>query len=226
MTLKERSNSTVLLDRVLDGLQPGSEVIDAGANAGDFTQKLAARGFHVFAFEPIPSLYENLRKRFDQNLKVSEQHYALSDKWDFIKVNVQSCWTLVPDGTAGLERAAEFKDSRPFHISCVALDDFCDEEMVAPAFIKMDVDGYEFKALRGARGCLMLCKPPIMLELNCYINKLGEDPKEFVQYLLDLGYVFWSMDGEVSMDSLEDIMAQWPYHSSYDVMLLPKGYEL
>lgn len=214
------------MDKVLASLPPKSEIVDAGANTGGFTEKFAALGHRVFAFEPVPGLFSNLVQKFKDNEQVFVFPEALSDVADCIKVNVQSCWTLVPDGTAGLERASEYKDSQSFEMETCTLDEYFDLFGLEVSFIKMDVDGYEFKALRGARGCLMLCKPPIMLELNCYINKLGEDPKEFVQYLLDLGYVFWSMDGEVSMDSLDEIMAQWPYHSSYDVMLLPKGYEL
>ena len=50
--------------KAVRGLGPKDVAIDCGANIGDFTAKMAARGARVHAFEPNPYAYAELEKRF------------------------------------------------------------------------------------------------------------------------------------------------------------------
>lgn len=51
-------------ERALKALGPGDVAIDGGANAGVYTEKLAATGARVIAFEIDPYCLERLRARF------------------------------------------------------------------------------------------------------------------------------------------------------------------
>ena len=49
-----------------------------------------------------------------------------------------------------------------------------------------------------------------------------EDRWHLVNYILSLGYAVWSMDGKYEARSWAEVEPCWPWHSSFDVMLLPK----
>jgi hypothetical protein len=57
--------------------------------------------------------------------------------------------TLSVDGVSGANRLAEFSDGE--RVETVTIDDFCAREGIRPSFIKLDVEGAELDALRGAR---------------------------------------------------------------------------
>jgi hypothetical protein len=82
---------------------PTKTCLDVGANAGAWTAALLKQGADkVYTFEPIPALYEVLRRRFDQNPRVVLSQLAMSDRTDIIKdCKVYNCWTLVVDQPDG-----------------------------------------------------------------------------------------------------------------------------
>jgi hypothetical protein len=51
-------------------------------------------------------------------------------------------------------------------LTVTTLDRFCADQGVAPRLMKIDVDGYEGKILRGAENLLKNTKPTILLELH------------------------------------------------------------
>ncbi len=57
-------NAAYQFDRACARLRPGDVVIDAGANMGDITARMAERGAVVHAFEPDPFACEALERRF------------------------------------------------------------------------------------------------------------------------------------------------------------------
>jgi FkbM family methyltransferase len=204
------------------------KALDIGANTGGYTHTFLCHGFEVWAMEPVPDMFDKTVEAHGTNPKAHLFKLAISDKEEVVKdVSVQSCWTLVPDGTAGLSRSIEYLGKPTFDLQCTTIDEFCrahgeNGEPLAPGFIKLDVDGYELKALRGGVKTILAHRPPILCELNCYINKLGQSPEEFVKLVTEtLNYRFVSMDGKVEMTTWAEIGPQWPYHSSYDVMLMP-----
>jgi FkbM family methyltransferase len=56
--------------RIFERLQPGDLAIDCGANVGLVTERMAARGAIVHAFEPNPYAYAELTRRFAGNPSV------------------------------------------------------------------------------------------------------------------------------------------------------------
>lgn len=213
--------SRVLWDRILKDTQR-KVALDIGANTGGYAAQMLKAGFEVYAIEPVEDVRMKLVANLYPNLKLHVAGCGISDKNEIIEnVSVQSCWTLVPDGS-GLDRALEYAGKPTFNLYCTSIDQFCKWHSITPGLIKLDVDGYEFKALRGGVNTIQTYRPPILCEFNCYINKLGQSPEEFVRFITEtLNYQVVSMDGEVEMRSWEEIAPHWPYHSSYDVMLLP-----
>lgn len=213
--------SRILWDKVLKETK-NKVALDIGANTGGYAAQMLEAGWRVYAIEPVADVREKMCAYIGSHPMLHVSAYGISDNVETIKdVNVQSCWTLVPDGS-GLDRSIEYTGKPKFNLHCTTIDQFCEVRGIAPGFIKLDVDGYEFKALRGGVRTIQTYRPPILCEFNCYINKLGQSPEEFVRFITEtLNYRVESMDGEVVACSWEAVAPHWPYHSSYDVMLLP-----
>lgn len=76
--VRERGDDTYRLDYDLNS---SSHVIDVGGYKGDWAEKINAK-YHpwINIFEPVPSYFQSIEKRFAENNKVSVHNIALSDK--------------------------------------------------------------------------------------------------------------------------------------------------
>ena len=194
--------------------------VDAGANDGGYTYTLVENGFEVHAFEPVPSEFAKCLEKHRDNPKVRCNNLGLSDKDEVIKnVTVMAAWTIGRPEDCALNVSPGFRDAPRFDMHTVTLDDYLGD--IDIGLIKLDVDGYEPQVLAGAAKTIARCKPPILCEFSCYIN-MGRDPGEFVNNIFAMGYSIWSMDGKVERTTWEQVEPNWPYHSSFDVMLLPR----
>lgn len=200
--------------------------VDIGANTGGYARAMADRGFEVLAFEPVKAVYDEMlehNKTAKNNHLIRTYPFALSDADSTLhNVQVLMCWTLAPEGTGGLETSAEYKGKPSFSIETRRLDGILEAENVKNVgFVKLDVDGYEPWVLRGARRMLLRDRPSIMCEFSAYPEKLGTPIECFVNQIFDLGYVIASPDRSVVLDRWSQVHPIYPYHTSYDVMLIP-----
>lgn len=131
----------------------GDCVVDAGASEGFFTRYALQRGASVMAFEPIPVLAECLSQTFvseiaNHNVKVYVAALeATSGRRNFSISDERLCASrFAPDGIA---------------VPTVALDDILGDTRVD--FIKMDIEGAEPDALRGAARVIARDKPRLAI---------------------------------------------------------------
>ncbi len=198
--------------------------LDIGANDGGYTDTLRLNGFKVHAFEPVPKMFAKLKDRFSKSEVVKCYRVGISDKSETIdNAVVMHAWTLGNLEKVGMSVSPDHKDDPPFQLHLDTIDRFMVfQEITKIGIIKLDVDGYEFRVLRGGEKTLRRDKPPILCEFSEYIERLGESPKDFVNFIFDLGYKIVSMDGSFQCRSWADVEPCWPYSSSFDVMLLPR----
>jgi FkbM family methyltransferase len=124
---------------------PGSVALDVGANVGAYALAMGmwvGDGGRVFAFEPAPEAFRGLAR-----------HVALNGL-DGVVTPVRAAAAgrtgtamLAVDGVSGANRLHAAGE----RVDAITLDDFCARENVAPALIKIDVEGAELEVLRGAR---------------------------------------------------------------------------
>jgi len=173
-------------------LSPGDLCLDVGANYGQSIDALKMLSFpvRVTSFEPQLNLYRRLVKRFGEDRDVIVLPFGASDTASLTEIYVPYYNGYCFDGLAsvhkegldgwlrgGLYRFDEGKfEVRVMPCRTVRLDDVVPETV---AFIKLDIQGSEHAALKGAVEILRRDKPHLMIETP---------PPEVRELLGTLGY--------------------------------------
>ena len=170
------------LAHLLDMLLPDDGVfLDVGSNYGYFSIYVATRpGFHghIHAFEPIDQTFAGLRSLVEQlqcGEAVTCHHAAASDEIGTAKMEVgtDSGLSAIKENLAGGETVQK-----------VTLDSL---NLDRVDFMKVDVEGHEAQALRGADALIRSKQPFIFLE-SWIAPEQPDKVFEPLQFLLDRGY--------------------------------------
>lgn len=137
------------------GISPGT-VLDVGANAGQFAIA-AAKLFPnaaVHSFEPVPETFEALGKNVSSLGNVTVYPLALGEAEGEVvfRVNEHShSSSALPLAEAHREAFPEAREAREIPVRVSTLDAvFADLDLRGPVLLKLDVQGFEAQALRGA----------------------------------------------------------------------------
>ncbi len=177
----------ILHDRTYDyggenriGLKKGDCVIDGGAWVGDSTLSFALQvtsSGKVWAFEPDSEQSINLKNTI-RTVQLD----------DFVKVLQMGLWSS--------ETTLNFCISEDYHgagsyfsteaynaVNVISIDKFVEKEKQTVDFIKLDIEGSEFEALKGAEKTITSCWPRLAI---CLYHKM-EDLHEIPLYLKSFG---------------------------------------
>lgn len=81
-------------------------------------------------------------------------------------------------------------------VKTVTLDDECDRLGQFPGLVKIDVEGYEYEVLCGARRLLNIARPVLFLELHLDIlEQRGTSPEDLCTLLANHGYRLYDLVG-------------------------------
>jgi FkbM family methyltransferase len=139
---------------VSERIRPGAVCIDVGANVGvyalQFAQWAGPAG-RVVAFEPNPLATAVLRQHvrmndFDRRVDVVQA--AVADRPGHA--------TFYFSDADGMSRLASPNprlagQTRPTEVQVITLDGYCDAHRIVPDWLLIDVEGFEFAVLSGAR---------------------------------------------------------------------------
>lgn len=174
----------------------GDHVVDIGANIGFFTVQLASwvgESGSVVAFEPVPANLELLRmsiaeNRFEARVRVVPAVVAdESGEAELLSVDVRyahnSGGSHIVDAAAVIPR-----DHRRLQVAKVCLDGL---EVPRPvSFIKIDAEGAEGLALRGAHRLLVSDRPTVLAEINPepLLAVSGWSGADLIRFMAGLGF--------------------------------------
>lgn len=161
-------------------------VLDIGAHLGYFTcisSFLAPQGsVHAFEVDPkcIPLINKNIALNDFKNVTINNK--AVSNKIGIEKIPVY-------DKPSPALRISDNK--RQFlEVPSVNVDSYIKSENIIPDFIKIDVEGAEWKVLNGMKETLKLKHLKLLVEVhvNFLKNNFDTDYKDILKLLLNEGF--------------------------------------
>ncbi|MGB7600544.1 MAG: FkbM family methyltransferase [Candidatus Sulfotelmatobacter sp.] len=179
-------------------VKPGTVFYDVGANVGFYSllaSELEGPQGKVFAFEPLPRNVAYLRRHLELNRvsNVEILELALGEQTGM------ASFTPEPSGFMG-----RLSDAGCLPVAVARLDDLLEQgRLVPPHSIKMDIEGAELLALRGAIGCIQQHRPLIFLATH------GRDVHHACCHLLKSWEYECTEFGSVSGDGLGEVVG-WP----------------
>ena len=168
-------------------LKPGEVFVDVGANIGYFTllasQRVGAVG-RVIAVEANPRTFKllDVNVRLNGCTNVDLHHVAAGEAAGFATMFEREA------GNAGGDQVDFAGGAAPGSIPVERLDALVGDLPVR--LIKLDIEGAEAKALRGATGLLERGDAPdLVFEFTPkFLAGMGDDPRELIGLLEALGY--------------------------------------
>ncbi len=176
--------------------------LDVGANRGQSADAILmnCKNARIHAFEPNPLLVEKLRAMFGRDERVTIHAYGLGDETTENTLVIPCYKKWVFDGLGSFERSEAsdwlkprmffYKDRhltlREWQCPIKRLDDLG----LAPWFIKLDIQGYEYRALLGARQTICQHRPLLLIE---------SPNAETIAFLTGLGYEYYAFKRGIFM---------------------------
>jgi FkbM family methyltransferase len=198
-------------------LAPGMVAIDVGANFGYHTFRMAKAvgpAGRIWAIEPTTWGMNKLRRNADLNAftNVDFLKIGLADR-DLgpTEIAFQASYRL--DGA--LDERRETVDLKTVDTLVTSRD--------SPriAFIKLDVDGFEGKVIRGALKTLERDRPTLFLEIGpSHMKRIGDDSRDLTATLRELGYRFETEDRAAVAD-VDALCARIADGCSVNLLALP-----
>lgn len=177
------------LDLILDYLPDNvlnNVCIDIGANIGNHSLYLSKYFKSVIGFEPQEDLFTllKLNTKYQKNIRIF--NYGLSDKEEKLKIYYDD-----------LNRMGGSFTKKNFKYEIVKTEIF-DKifNKLSFSFIKIDVEGYELKALKGMEKSIINNKPIIAFE-----GKV-KDRSVTIKYLTELGYDKFFVPNDYKINSI------------------------
>jgi FkbM family methyltransferase len=207
-------------------VRPGETFVDIGANIGLMTllgaHCVGPQG-RVRSFEPNPRVFERLSGHVDSNglRQVSLVNCGLGDADGELTLRVITEHTGMATFAepTQAERATVSAEYRvPVRRADDLLADLIRETEGTPALMKVDVEGFECRVLRGAAGVLRTLRPAVILEIVPeYLARAGDSKEELFRILHDAGYEAFGARGarrwlrwRLALEPIDDPSAAGP----------------
>ncbi|MBU4612096.1 FkbM family methyltransferase [Achromobacter sp. GG226] len=182
-------------------LRPGMNVIDVGANIGYFTMlaaHLVGKEGRVCAFEPNArnvALLEASRRANDF-AQVTVYPMGTSDQDGLLVLN-----STYSNGTTSTAPAELEALTSARIVPAVQLDHLVLHQQRTD-FIKIDIEGAEYRALKGAEQILRRDKPIVVSEFspNAMPGMSGVSGQHYLEFLVGLGYTLGVVQHDGSID--------------------------
>lgn len=180
---------------------PTHNCIDVGCHKGEILSMIlqaSPNGKH-FGFEPIPVLFESLKKNYGEVASIYP--YALS----IVKGTTSFNFIKNAPAYSGIKKR-DYKVKNPdiekIQVETQLLDDVIPQDLPIH-FIKIDVEGGEFDVLKGGEQLLKMHQPMLLFECGKGASEYyGTQPAHLYEYIVEnIG---------LSIFSLKNFIAQKP----------------
>ncbi|MBX9879508.1 MAG: FkbM family methyltransferase [Candidatus Obscuribacterales bacterium] len=169
-------------------------LFDAGAYAGLFSLVFCRMGKdkRAIAFEPSPVM----KPKIETLIAINQLETQLRLKPKAIG-SEEGSLNLALEDTGFVQILPSDSSTKTMAVEVTTLDLECKRLNVYPDLLKIDVEGFELEALKGAEELLAKKKPAICLELHLnYLEERGIKPKLVTDELEKHDYRFYSCAGQ------------------------------
>lgn len=178
---------------------PGGILFDIGAHCGLISAMWCAAkpGNRVFSFEPSPALVRRVAEIRDLN--------QFGDRMHVNQIGIgesNGTTAMLMDPVGGFVQSRHFDHTmwsapESIEVAIESIEAASSRLKVVPDFIKLDIEGYEYEAIKGSAAFLSQHRPVIFLELHLnYLEQRKLSPRSVVELLQQSGYSFFTYGGE------------------------------
>ena len=167
----------------------GGDIIDIGANIGNhsvFFDSIAKSDSRVFCFEPDNVAFKILESNISSNVvdlsRVCIFNEALGDNYGYATLDNGSSSNLGASRIIATSPSSDSVDASEASSPLKPLDEYLDT-FTRPSIVKVDVEGFEEKVLRGATKLIERFKPVFYIEA-----KSPDDLAAVLDILSPFGY--------------------------------------
>jgi FkbM family methyltransferase len=162
--------------------------IDVGAYCGEYSYILAKSFQHVLSIEPLPEMILLLKRSLPRHCEIvqcavgevgGEAHLRIPKIGDY----TMDALATVADHSFAFSNIDTIETIR---VKQLTIDKLVTDRNLQPAFLKIDVEGYEMNVLRGAMTVIATHKPLLMIEIEKRHNK---DFQAIFSFLESQGYM-------------------------------------
>lgn len=171
-------------------IRPGNVIFDIGANIGQFSvfmSKCLAGSGIVYAIEPYGKNIQLIKKNIEINKvnNISIHQIAIAEASGPTILRVYSDYAY--NSLLLIDRKKLLREET---VEAQTLDDFVEKNRITRIdLLKIDIEGFELSAFKGAVETLKKLKPAIIAEIQpLNIKALGIGRQDIIDYLSVFGY--------------------------------------
>jgi FkbM family methyltransferase len=204
---------------------PGMICFDIGANIGYYTlhlSRIVGNTGRVFAFEPTTWAFQKLQRNLSLNdpENITIERLALSDSEEFEKplegFAFQASWPI--------DKSSQGNVSSGDTANFTTLDRYIkDNDIESLDFVKIDVDGYEEKVLKGGKSTIERFRPYILIEVCPHaLSIVGASVGNLLKHLEELEYSFMFVEEPQKPLKIEEIDLLATLKKSINLVCIPQ----
>jgi FkbM family methyltransferase len=204
-------NSEIRLAKYISSTLTENDIfLDIGAHYGYFSllaSSIVGEGGHVISFEAAPKTFRILNDNASKIRNMAVHNNAVSDAEGTLSFyefpNLYSEYNTLD--VSQFENEEWYKNTKPqeVKIESVILDDFLNDN-IKPQLIKIDVEGAEYKVIRGMKNHLQNNTPVIIMEYLS-ADRGNKEHKDAESLLQSLGYTTYIISSEGKLKMMDDI---------------------
>ena len=207
-------------------IRPGMQVLDIGANMGYFSllaASLVGPGGRVYSWEPSSSNVRMLRAsqivNHFSNIEIVQAAAGAQTGLLHYFPNASN------DTVSAIDEAKPEDLAHAETVMALRVDDLVGQNE-AIGFLKIDFEGYEYEALRGAQETIRRCRPIIASEFcpSALRSASGISGEDFLQFFVQLGYDLSVIEGDrLVAGRVSDVISQYEHSGvdHIDILLRP-----
>jgi FkbM family methyltransferase len=191
--LNEGAYEPEMTERILSKLEKGETFVDLGANEGYFSvlgsRKVGPDG-RVFSIEPQERLWSVIANNIELNrlTNIVLLPYAISTGRGTTNIILSPS---INSGSSTIVRNARRKFWETQTVNTMPLDELLGQQQSDIKLMKIDIEGFEFFALKSAEELLKKRRiKNIVVELHeAQLKSLGQSVEEIDQFLRSYGFI-------------------------------------